>query len=163
MIQGKILSYGDDLTDIFNIRRKVFIEEKGIPEEKVFDQLDKEAMHVLVYENISNCSDKRTVDKKKTPVAAGRIRYEDNVCKIDNVAVLKEYRNNQYGDFTVRMLLNKAFTAGIKDVQLLTTEDVTDFFRKIGFKVTTQESGQDKMEIKDTDMLTCCKKSPKIP
>ncbi len=124
LIQGKILSYGDDLSEAFTIRRKVFVEEQQIPEEIEFDELDSEAMHVIVYEESSS----------KKPVATGRIVYNGEQCHIGRFAVLKEYRGKLYGDFTVRMLLNKAFTAGINEVSLNAQISAEKFYEKIGFQ-----------------------------
>jgi N-acetylglutamate synthase-like GNAT family acetyltransferase len=133
MIQGKLFSYGDDFSDIFNIRRKVFIEEMGIPENIEFDDLENEAIHVLVYESTSN-SKLNDFEIQKKPVATGRIIYKGDSCQIGHVAVLKEYRKLLYGDFTVKMLINRAFTAGINKVTLISKPEVEEFFRKIGFE-----------------------------
>ncbi|MDF2611621.1 MAG: GCN5-related N-acetyltransferase [Lachnospiraceae bacterium] len=123
LIQGKMLSYGDDLSEVYAIRRKVFVEEQQIPEYVEFDEFDEEAMHVIVYEEAGS----------KKAVASGRIIYKGNSCEIGRVAVLKEYRCKKYGDFTVRMLLNKAFTAGINTVTLNSQISAVEFYEKIGF------------------------------
>ncbi len=133
MIQGKLFSYGDDLSEIYNIRRKVFIEELAVPEDIEFDDLDNEAIHVLVYEEASNINS-NDMTKKKIPVATGRIVYEGDSCKIDHIAVLNNYRNLKYGDFTVKMLINRAFTAGISTVTLTAKKEIEGFFKKIGFE-----------------------------
>jgi hypothetical protein len=38
----------------------------------------------------------------------------------------------KYGDFTVRMLLNKAFTAGIREVSLDSQESAQGFYGSVG-------------------------------
>lgn len=156
MIQGKLLYYGDDLKEVYDIRKKVFVEELGVPMEKEFDELDKEAVHVLVFEqtNQENSS-------KQIPVAAGRIIWLENVCEIGHVAVLKEYRHREYGDFTVRMLINKAFHMGIDEVIAKIRPEFTNFIKKIGFmpiySVTSMED-QVCMKINVKDMKTPCNK-----
>lgn len=165
MIQGKILTSGDNLEEAFEIRKKVFIEELGIPKEIQFDQLDMEAMHVLVYEEPSKANDLK-IDKiniEKKAVATGRIVYDGEECQISNVAVLTEYRNRKYGDFTVRMLLNKAFTAGVTNVTVNASQEVTKFFEKIGFRLIENEfkstgSLSYNMIIHVKDIVTKCKK-----
>lgn len=152
-IQGKLLSYGDDLSETFTIRRKVFVEEQGIPEEIVFDDLDTEAMHVLVFEEAVN----------KKAVASGRIIYEGQHCQIDNIAVLEEFRNKKYGDFTVRMLLSKAFTAGINEVSVVSQNSTVDFFKKFGFEYSNKDNGESenskcKMVIYSNNIITLCNK-----
>lgn len=128
MIQGKLLSFNDNLEQVNIIRKQVLVEELEIPEQIVFDENDKNAIFVLVYEesNIKN----GVINK---PVATGRIIYDGDNCIIDNIAVLKEYRQKKYGDFTVRMLINKAFTSGISEITVSTFPELLEFYKKIGF------------------------------
>lgn len=162
LIQGKILTYGDDLTEAFQIRKKVFVEEQGIPEDLEFDDLDSLAMHVIVYEEDPNW---KTNDKAyKKAVATGRIIFDGSTCKIGRIAVLKEHRKMKYGDFTVRMLLNKAFTAGIGEVRLDAQYTALAFYEKIGFHVSGEpfnEAGikHFPMVIHMQDVKTTCKKA----
>jgi N-acetylglutamate synthase-like GNAT family acetyltransferase len=120
MIQGKLLTYGEDITEVINIRKTVFgqLDVTGTCELK-----EEQAIHVLVYES---------KDETKA-IAAGSIYYDGQKCFIDNVAVLSEYRLKRYGDFAVRMLLNKAFLSGIVRVYIKTPVTTSDFFKKIGF------------------------------
>jgi N-acetylglutamate synthase-like GNAT family acetyltransferase len=156
LIQGKILSGNTDLSEAFAIRRKVFVEELLIPEEKEFDDLDPIAMHVIVYEE----------DDNKKAVATGRIYFDGTNCEIGHIAVLKEYRRKEYGDFTLRMLLNKAFTAGIKSVYSIVPKDCIEFFQSVGF-IRNEEEILDndkifyRMTITDKDTITDCKKMKK--
>lgn len=130
MIQGKILSYGDNLEDVFMIREKVFVEELGVPKENEFDELEDMAMHVLVFENNLGIQD---ANHNKIPVATGRIIYDGENCVIDHVAVLKEFRNKEYGDFTIRMLINRALISGIDAITITSPINVASFFEKVGF------------------------------
>ncbi len=157
LVQGKILSYGDDLTEVFEIRRTVFVYEQGISEEVEFDDIDNEAMHVIVYE----------VGPLRKAVATGRIYFDGVTCQIGRVAVLMDYRNQKYGDFTVRMLLNKAFTSGIKEVTLETQLQTEGFFETIGFRKVGQSFRKssiayENMVISIQDVITSCKKADKI-
>lgn len=159
MIQGKLLSYKDDLNDVYKIRNTVFVEELGIPKELEFNSTDKEAIHALVYE----VSSEKSNSNLKTPVATGKITFDGEKCTISNIAVLKDYRNKQYGDFTVRVLINKAFTAGINEVTVYAYENTVKFFENIGFKVIEKNiikynDTLCKMEIKANDVITICKK-----
>lgn len=151
LIQGKILSYGDDLKEVYSIRQNVFVDELRILETTEFDENDANAMHVIVYEEAGS----------KKAVATGRITYNGDKCEISKVAVLKEFRRKKYGDFTVRMLLNKAFTAGINEVTLNSQISVVEFYEKIGFHKIDNcfiESNITyvPMMIKITDVITQC-------
>jgi predicted GNAT family N-acyltransferase len=138
LIQGKFLVYGDDLTEALQIRRKVFVEEQGIPEAIEFDGLDVQAIHVLVWEEAPPGRDKESGKPDRRAVATGRITYDGAVCRIGHIAVLRECRGMGYGDFTVKMLLNKAFTSGIGKVLLDAQALAVGFYQKIGFQSTGQ-------------------------
>jgi predicted GNAT family N-acyltransferase len=154
LIQGKILSYGNDLSDVYMIRRNVFVEELHLQEEIEFDGQDEMAMHVIVYEE----------EGSKKPVATGRISFDGAICEIGHIAVLKEYRGKKYGDFAVRMLLNKAFTAGVFEVSCIVLDDAAAFFENIGFYKTNeivkmvQNYKCHKMTINRKDVITTCHK-----
>ena len=96
MIKGQYLSYGDDLTKVHEIRKAVFTEEYGIPEDVELDDDDIMAMHVIL-------------DYENEKVGTGRMKYDGETFILDKMAVLKEHRNNGYGEFIVRMLLDKVF------------------------------------------------------
>lgn len=146
MIQGKILSNKDDLTQVFAIRRKVFVEEQGLSETEEFDQMDEYAIHVLVYEEEKNSNNKAKTNRNA--IAIGRMTYDGIICEIDRIAVLKEYRNKKYGDFAVRMLLNKAFLAEVHEVFVKVERDSINFYKKIGFRIFNSEDfDHDKHEV----------------
>jgi len=161
LIRGKILSFESDLTEAFKIRKEVFVKEQGISEEEEFDLIDKEAMHVIVYEEDPNWKEINASEIREKAVATGRITFNGTVCQIGRVAVLKEYRRKKYGDFLVKMLLNKAFTAGIDEVFLNSQRSAIKFYESIGFKVEGDvfiEAGIEhyKMTIKAKDLIKTC-------
>ncbi len=166
MIQGKILSYGDDLAEVFRIRREVLVEEFGVSEEIEFDGLDEHAMHVIVYEEDNRKNLSGELSKEKKAVATGRIVYDGISCEIGHIAVLKEFRGKKYGDFTVRMLLNKAFTGGINEVVVNIDPILEKFYQKIGFKRVSssnkEEFSQFKMIIHPGDAVSLCSKTVKF-
>lgn len=121
MIEGKFL-YGadDDLSDVFQIRRRVFVEEKGISEEIEFDGLDNMCLHGLI-----------KVQGKK--LGAGRIFYDGESFRLGHIAVLEDERGKKYGDFLVRMLADRCFVSGALEVVVETGCDTAAFFERIGF------------------------------
>lgn len=115
----------DDITEVKYIRKKVFCDELLVPENIEFNDLEQDAMYVIVYD----------IEDNKKAVATGKINYNGTSCEIDKIAVLKEYRGLYYGDFTVKMLINKAFTAGVNDVYVICPITMKEFYHKIGFKI----------------------------
>lgn len=153
MIQGKLLSYGSDLSEALEIRRQVFVKEYNRSETEEFDDQDSIAMHVIVYEK----------GNQRNPVATGRIVFDGSTCEIGHIAVLKEYRNREYGDFVVRMLINKAFTSGVQEVSVKAPGQLINFFQKIGFTMKEMNevinpNQEYDMTICDGDVHTCCQR-----
>lgn len=132
MIKGQYLSYGDDLTKVHEIRKAVFTEEYGIPEDVELDDDDIMAMHVIL-------------DYENEKVGTGRMKYDGETFILDKMAVLKEHRNNGYGEFIVRMLLDKVFLANGKEIFTDATKDTVEFFKKIGFVEIGDEYEKDKL------------------
>lgn len=148
MIQGKFLFCYDDLSPAYEIRKKVFQEEYGIDANIDQDGLDPDAGHVIVFNNLK-------------VVGTGRLVFSNNNYKIGRVAVLKEERCNYYGDFVVRMLVDKAFQMGAEEVYLHSMINCIPFYEKIGFEKigdVFQEAGIDhiKMILKSNKICKKC-------
>ena len=125
-ITGKyILGALGDLDEVNSIRDKVFVEEQGIPYETEHDDKDKEAIFALAFEEGKDF---------KKPVATGRLLFLEDLFMIGKIATLKEYRKMGYGDFVVRMLIDKAFTMGAKEIFVDAQLPAVDFYKTIGFR-----------------------------
>jgi len=152
MVQGKYLNSGDDLTAVYDIRKQVFIDEQGVSAAEEFDEYDSLATHVLVYDN-----------KEKKPVATGRVYYDGKDYRIGRIAVLKEKRGKYYGDFVVRLLVNKAFLTGAEEVFINAQVKAVPFYEKIGFHSygkVFKEAGIDHIAMK-INTVTICQKCDK--
>ena len=68
----------DEMYQVYGIRREVFIEEQGVPEEVEMDGRDDEAVHVLA-----------SVDGE-APAGCGRLMFSGSEAKIGRVAVREE-------------------------------------------------------------------------
>ncbi len=124
MIQGRFIPQGGDLSDAKQVRQAVFIEEQQIPPELEYDDWDAKAVHAVAY------------DENGLPVATGRLLLEeDGSFHIGRVAVRRECRKKGYGDFVVRMLLDRAFQCGAKEVCILAQTTAVGFYQTIGFQV----------------------------
>lgn len=128
MIKGVYRYQGDDLTEAFAVRREVFVEEQQIDEAEEYDDRDAEAIHAVVY------------DEEGRPAATARLLLdEDGSFHVGRVAVRKACRRQGYGDFAVRMLLDKAFTCGADTVYLGAQLHAIPFYESIGFSVYGEE------------------------
>ncbi|MBH1942493.1 GNAT family N-acetyltransferase [Mobilitalea sibirica] len=155
MVYGKFINYENEFEDVYVIRKRVFHEEQGIPMDIIFDEDDKKAIHVVVYEDIDH----------KVAVGVGRIVNHGHEYKIGRVAVLKEHRGKKYGDFAVRMLINKAFMQGADSIYLNAQTESKEFYEKIGFRTVGNEFYEAgilhvRMEIiREDEVVHCCKNS----
>ncbi len=148
MIEGKYLSGNDDLSQIYELREAVFQKELGFRKELERDGYDSLAIHAIAYEN-------------QVPVATGRILFDGEIYRISRVAVGSEYRGKGYGDFIVRMLVNKALLSGAKEIYTSTLLTGQKMFQAIGFEVCGEayENGgltYLPMWLKQENLHKCC-------
>lgn len=128
-VKGRFIPYGESLDEALEIRKTVFQDEQGMTAEMDTDGKDEEAVHVVAYE----------IGNESRPVATGRILMTENGFRIGKIAVLKEERGKHYGDFVVRMLVNKAFMAEGKCVTVSALLSAVQFYKKIGFRTIGEE------------------------
>ena len=122
MIRGKFLTSRDDVSAVFELRRKVFCEEQGFSVEGEIDDGDKMAVYAIAY------------DDNDMPIATGRLCIRDDHFTVGRVCVLKPYRGMQVGDFIMRMLLYRAQDLNAGSVYLSAQYDKVDFYRRYGFE-----------------------------
>ncbi len=147
MIEGKYLfGADDDLTEVFDIRRKVYVEEENLSEEAEFDKFDEFCVHAII-----------SVKGKK--LGTGRILYDGDSYRISHIAIIKEERGNGYGDFLVRMLIDKAFLSGAQSVIVGAKLNAIKFYEKIGFnkisEVYTDGIGIERIDMEVSRMSLC--------
>lgn len=99
------------------IRRRVFIDEQGIPESDEMDSLDASAQHYVAI-----------VDKK--PVGTAR-RLRDG--RVGRMAVLSAYRNSGVGSALMRYILDDAMKSGLPRLYLHAQIAAIEFYARHGF------------------------------
>lgn len=124
IIKIKMVSSDLDYENMKKIRRKVFVEEHGIPEEKEFDGNDHHASHVLAYV---------AKDGKEFPIGTMRIRYFSDFVKFERMAVLKDFRKTDTSD----RIMNKGFDfsarKGFRYVSGLCKKELLPRWEKCGY------------------------------
>ncbi|MGN1084676.1 MAG: GNAT family N-acetyltransferase [Lachnospiraceae bacterium] len=143
----------DHVEEIRPIRMEVFAKEQGFPEDIIFDETDETAVQAVVYKDIN-----RTI-----PVAVGRLYKtgEGEDFKIGRIAVKKEERGQGYGDFIVRMLVDKGLMMGAERVIVGSQPHAIKFYEKIGFRPTGETYVEAKvehtvMEIRQNSICKAC-------
>lgn len=127
MYQVKIVSEKNELEDAFFVRRKVFVNEQGVPLSLEVDEYDETASHFVVY-------------KKDTPIGAGRIRETDTgVGKVERVCILSDYRGLQLGKLIMQALEDHGLKQGFKKIVLNAQTHALPFYESIGYVITSPE------------------------
>lgn len=120
MLEGKYLLFGDSYEDIYKIR-------KQCNSTSITDVMDRDALHVIVYEDAQ-------------PIACGRMIIKENKYIFDNIYVVKEKRKNKIGDFAVRLLIEKANLMCAKEIIVCCEDSNKLFFESIGFQERKEPS-----------------------
>lgn len=109
--------------DYLAIRRRVFIEEQGVPEPLELDGREGEATAWL-----AQCAGR--------PVGTARARRVDGAIKAERVAVLRAFRRRGIGNKLMRVLESWAFEQGVDRVVLNAQESAISFYKTMGYEIT---------------------------
>jgi predicted GNAT family N-acyltransferase len=110
----------------FNIRRRVFQDEQGVPAEEEFDADDDRAVHVLA-------------DIAGAPAGTGRIVFHATYAKIGRMAVLKGYRRSGVGRALMDALVGVAAAQHCRQLVLHAQVHAIPFYHALGFHVVGDE------------------------
>ena len=118
----KWYKYTDEgIKDSFFIREEVFVKEVGFSHDFEFDDSDKQALHLVLYEN-------------GRPVCNARIIKEsENSYHLGRIACIARHRGKGYGKVAVNEAVRKAAEMGAKKVTLGAKYDKKTFYEKLGF------------------------------
>jgi N-acetylglutamate synthase-like GNAT family acetyltransferase len=147
MVRGKYIEAQAEVPEVEEVRRRVFVDEYGFCTEPM-EEADVFRIHAVAYDN-------------ETVAGVGSISFDGERFEISHVAVLPQYRGQQYGDFIVRMLVNKAILANASEIYTCTTGQTGPFFETIGFekRTRTEERGGItfyEMCLPSGKLKTCC-------
>jgi len=105
------------------VRRAVFIDEQGVPEDVEMDGKDDEATHFVIYDSDDD-----------HPVATARVRYVDeDTAKAERVAVHRDYRGEGLGTRLMELVEEEARSEGCSRVTLNGQTDVEEFYHELGY------------------------------
>ena len=102
------------------LRRLVFIDEQGVPEEEVFDALNLQAIHIVAFD----------ADK---PAATARVWSNGDVWRIGLVAVAREKRSQHVGESVMRAAIKYIASNGGREIFLTAQQEVCGFYETFGF------------------------------
>jgi predicted GNAT family N-acyltransferase len=109
-----------DLPTCFDIRRRVFIEGQGVPDEIEIDGRDEAATHFLA-------------TRDGVPIATARLREYEGAAKVERVAVLGEHRGGGVGRAVMEALEEDARSRGFSRAVLHAQVAVAEFYERLGY------------------------------
>lgn len=127
MYTVKIVETKEQRELAFEIRRKVFVEEQGVPEHLELDEHDDTAVHFIVLDG-------------EQVIAAARIReYEPKVGKVERVCVLPQYRGKRIGILIMNAIEKFAIEHDFKKLKLNAQSYAIPFYEKLNYIVNSPE------------------------
>ncbi|MFC4409471.1 GNAT family N-acetyltransferase [Chungangia koreensis] len=123
----RVVENATDRENAFSIRRRVFVEEQGVPLHLELDELDRTATHFIAYDD----------DK---PIAAGRLRETDlKIGKVERVCVIPEYRGKHIGNLMMKEMERYAAEVGFEKIKLNAQTHAIPFYQKLNYEITSPE------------------------
>lgn len=119
-----ISDWSSDRQRLSRIRRAVFIDEQGVPEELEWDDDDAGAIHLLA------------VDADDTPIGCARLLPDGH---IGRMAVLQSWRGKGVGRALLQKALELARAQGHVIVRLSAQTHASGFYRRHGFIAEGEE------------------------
>jgi predicted GNAT family N-acyltransferase len=121
----KLMASDADLRRAFDVRRQVFVREQGISEDLVFDNNDRDALHVVVMAG-------------ERIIGTARVRFlGSNEAKLERMAVTKYFRHKGIGKGIISFLNEELRGKQVQQIVIHAQEGAVEFYKSCGF----QESG----------------------
>ncbi|PYZ93334.1 GNAT family N-acetyltransferase [Salipaludibacillus keqinensis] len=124
MIRVEVAGTEQQLKDVYNIRRQVFIVEQGVPEEIEVDDQEKASIHFVAYE-------------EERPVGAGRMRVMDLTAKAERVCVLSDDRSRGIGALIINKMEEVARENELELLKLNSQIQAEDFYKRLGYETVS--------------------------
>ncbi len=118
-----ITSWADNIREIKLIRKTVFVDEQGVPEELEWDGLDAKCIQFIARCGSMVC-------------ATARLKPDGQIVRM---AVLRPYRNKGTGSALLNEIIQYAINSGLERVYLHAQVQVIGFYQKHGFKAEGDE------------------------
>lgn len=118
----KLVASDTELKAAFGVRRQVFVEEQGIPEDLVFDGHDDGALHMVVKDG-------------DEAIGTARVLFlADGQAKLERMAVLEASRRRGTGRSMISFLEGELVKRQVEQVVLHAQHGAVAFYRSCGFE-----------------------------
>lgn len=115
-----------ELEEAYRIRKIVFVDEQHVPMEEEVDDFEKEAIHFIGYH-------------EDEVVAASRLRFVDELGKLERICVLKPYRGKSYGKKIIERMEAEIAKRGYSKAKLHAQTHAKEFYERLGYKVVSEQ------------------------
>jgi predicted GNAT family N-acyltransferase len=120
----EIVKWIDGLSQLKNIREKVFIQEQKVTPQLEWDGMDEKAIHFLVFND-------------KAAIGCARAIVIKDHMQLGRMAVLKEYRGQGIGSALIEKAMTTAKLNQLSAIYISAQCHAIDFYKKFGFEVTS--------------------------
>jgi predicted GNAT family N-acyltransferase len=120
----EIVKWIDGLSQLKNIRDKVFIQEQKVTPQLEWDGMDEKAIHFLVFND-------------KAAIGCARAIVIKDHMQLGRMAVLKEYRGQGIGTALIEKAMTTAKLNQLSAIYISAQCHAIDFYKKFGFEVTS--------------------------
>ena len=120
----EIVKWIDGLSQLKNIREKVFIQEQKVTPQLEWDGMDEKAIHFLVF-------------KDEEAIGCARAIVIQSHMQLGRMAVLKEYRGQGIGSALIEQAMTTAKLNQLSAIYISAQCHAIDFYKKFGFEVTS--------------------------
>ena len=120
----EIVKWIDGLSQLKNIREKVFIQEQKVTHQLEWDGMDEKAIHFLVFND-------------KAAIGCARAIVIKDHMQLGRMAVLKEYRGQGIGGALIEKAMTIAKLNQLSAIYISAQCHAIDFYKKFGFEVTS--------------------------
>jgi predicted GNAT family N-acyltransferase len=118
----EIVKWIDGLSQLKNIREKVFIQEQKVTPQLEWDGMDEKAIHFLVFND-------------KAAIGCARAIVIKDHMQLGRMAVLKEYRGQGIGGALIEKAMTIAKLNQLSAIYISAQCHAIDFYKKFGFEV----------------------------
>jgi len=123
-ITFKLVTTDEELRGAFEVRRQVFVREQGVSEDVEYDDLEGEALHIVV-------------ENGDMVIGTARVLFlTTNQAKIERMAILRPFRRRGIGSSVISFLKGELKNKQVKHVVLHAQCGVTAFYKSCGFEET---------------------------
>jgi ElaA protein len=110
----------EDMADVLEIRRVVFIVGQNVPEHEERDGKDNEAIHLIAFDD-------------GQPIGTARLLVDGDHAKIGRVSVLEELRGRGHGTALMNFALDELRREAVRVAKLASQTHALGFYEALGF------------------------------